>query len=52
MTPADSETRVVDLYQRYAREIANFLENARPGLTSRPRQTRKETERDLFAAAG
>ncbi len=52
MTRADSEKHVVAMYQRYAREISSFLEKACPTLTSPPRQPRKETERDLFAAVG
>ena len=52
MTRADAERQVVDLHHRYALEIGAFLENACPVLTSRPRQPRKENERDLFAAVG
>lgn len=52
MTRADSERPVVAMYQRYAQEIAAFLESACPVLTPRPRQPRKESERDLFSAVG
>jgi hypothetical protein len=52
MTRADSESQVVAMYARYAREIGGFLRSARPVLISPPHQPRKETERDLFAAVG
>jgi 7-cyano-7-deazaguanine synthase in queuosine biosynthesis len=52
MTRVESERQVVDMYQRYAREVIAFMENARPALNSRPKQHRKETAGDLFAAAG
>lgn len=52
MNRADAERAIVAMYQRYAREVAAFMENACPVLAPRPCQSRKESERDLFSAAG
>ena len=43
---------VFAMYQRYAAEIQAYLDAARPTVASRPRQTRKERDRDLFSAVG
>lgn len=52
VTLMEAETRVSALYARYASEIATFFDRARPTLTPRARAPRKETDRDLFPAAG
>ncbi len=48
----EAEFKVLAMYQRYASEIATFLEHACPTLISRQRPIRKDDDRDLFAAVG
>lgn len=43
---------VFAMYQRYSAEIQAYFGAARPTVASRPRQTRKERDRDLFSAVG
>jgi hypothetical protein len=43
---------VFAMYQRYAAEIQAWLGTARPTVVDRPRQPRKERDRDLFSAVG
>lgn len=49
---AQAEQAVFETYRRYAGEIAAFLDEARPMVSTRARQPRKESERDLFSATG
>lgn len=50
---SEAEAGILKMYQRYASEIASFLERARPAIARRPNaQPRKVVERDLFVAAG
>jgi hypothetical protein len=52
VTRSEAESRILEMYRRYAHEIVAFFERARPTLARQPHPPRKENERDLFAAAG
>jgi 7-cyano-7-deazaguanine synthase in queuosine biosynthesis len=53
LTRSNAESRVLELYRRYASEIVTFFDRARPTIAPRrPCPPRKENERDLFPAVG
>lgn len=47
-SPGDAQTRIVEMYLRYASEASAFLRQARPGITEHLRKKIWERNHDLF----